>query len=246
MSDEGLKPLLIQGLHNIFRVESVTSNLSQNQIRTILENLPLILRLGIERNNPNYFDDVNEPFIVRVSGSVIFIYPPKRRINYCTTIDSEKLNKITGEFLIDNIADLATSGNGQIRSCFHFNPKILGVEDFEMEEVEVDVYTHPTTKSLIRVPKQPSIGKFEVVGFLDLIAGGRQKLTVCQLNKWRELIIYVVNLMRAHYENPDNFKEDDELRTYYQEYWDQIDSSGDDDEKLIDALMGLAGAIEMQ
>ena len=98
---------------------------------------------------------------------------------------------------------------------------------------------HPTEPKL----KAPTFGKFDVRDLFHLIAGGKKPLTVKKLERWRKLIMYAVNSMRHHYENPD--MHDDLVRAYYKEDWDKIDAA-ENNKKLIEALAGLCISIEWE
>jgi hypothetical protein len=233
---------------NIFRVIALTGGVTRKQIEKLLENLPIGFRLGKDIL-PRAFEDLNEPLEVRVDGAVISIYPPRHRVIANTAFDSYRRREVTSLMNMDNVMDTFDPGHGQIRTCVHFDPAILGITDWanlSIGQVEVDFHVYPESKTREPNLKAPTFSKGDTLSLLDLIAGGREeRLTVAQLQQWRELIMYAVMSLYHHYENP-NVAEDDPTRVYYRPCWAEIEAAGKDDEKLITALEKLMGMIEMQ
>lgn len=79
---------------------------------------------------------------------------------------------------------------------------------------------------------------------LELIAGGERALSIDQLEKWRELIIYAVNSMRLEYEN-HRVSKDYDVRIYYRPCWKRIEEAKDD-VAMVEALESLRVWIELE
>lgn len=238
------KPFLVEG-QNIFRVVESDENVARAQIERLLEKLPIYFHIQKDSLATSQ-ENVNEPLEVRIAGAIVSIYPPRYRIIACTTLNGES-NGIVNKMRVDNMMDTTCPGQGQLRSCIHFDPKIFVIEswgDTALNEIELDIYVYPKTK--IEEPKveAPSFGKFEVRRMLELIAGGEQKLTVEQLSQWRKIVMYAVKSMRACYENPYVDKKYP-VRVYYQSCWTKIEAA-DTDEKMIEALENLRITIECE
>jgi len=148
---------------------------------------------------------------------------------------------------VDNVMDMTMPGSGQIRSCVHFDPRIIGIEGWpgtHSNELEVDVFVHPKDKMNEIKLQAPTFGKQEVRSLLELIAGREDRLNADQLSRWRELILYGVNCMKACYENPD-VPEDYPVRVYYKKNWSRIEGAKNDEE-LANALEELRGDIQWE
>lgn len=242
------KPFLVEGgrnSKNIFRVLEMTEGVTREQIERLLENLPIGFQL--RKDDSDSFDTINEPLEVGVNGGIVYIYPPRHRAIVCTTFDSWKSADVVSKIRVDNVMDTVSPGDGQLRTCVHFDPKIFGIEGWpgtEEKELELDIHVYPKTKTAEPKLKALSFQKREVRKLLELIAGGERQLTVEQLGKWRELIMYAVMRMRANYENPD-VPEDYSVRVYYKSHWQEI-AAARNDEELIRALDSLAGAIQWE
>lgn len=243
------KPFLVEGGRdgkNIFRIVEMTQGVTREQIEKLFEKLPIGFNLRKECLIGS--EDLNEPLEVSVIGPIIYIYPPRHRVVVCTTLDSWRSADVVSKMHVDNVMDMTTSGRGQIRSCVHFDPAILGIEDWpettHASEIEIDMFVYPREKGSEPDLKPPSFGKWDVRKLLELIAGGERRLTVERLRDWRGLIMYAVGSMRSCYENPD-VPEDYEVRLYYAPYWKEIEAARDDS-YLIEALEGLRGAIQCE
>lgn len=92
--------------------------------------------------------------------------------------------------------------------------------------------------------KVPAFHKAKMRALLELIAGGERELTVAQLNKWRDLILYAVSSMRSEYENRRVAKNYD-ARVYYQPCWKRIEEAKDD-VAMVEALESLRGSIQFE
>jgi len=243
------KSFLVEGGYdgkNIFRVIEVTGDISREKIERLLEGLPISFQL---RKEPSLSaDDLNDPIEVYVNNAVISIYPPRHRVIVCTTLDSWNSADVVSKMHVDNVMDTITSGYGQVRSCVHFDPVILGIEGWPQSvagsEVEVDIHVYPRGKGDEPELKALTFGKSDVRKLLDLIAGGERGLTVEQLKEWRDLIMYAVWSMRSCYENPD-VAEDYPVRVYFKPCWEAIETARDDSQ-LIEALEKLRGRIESE
>lgn len=214
---EIFKPFLVESgnsRRNIFRVVSVTEGVYREQIEKLLENLPVVFQ--IRKDFSSSAESINEPLEVYVHGSIISIYPPRRRMAVCTTFGLSKMQ-------VDNVMDMVCPGRGQIRTCVYFNLKILGIESWSNTErisIKVDMYVYPKSKIEEPIIEPPTFGKWDVRNLLELIAGGDKDITVEQLHKWRKLIMYAVKSMRSLYENPD-VAEDYPIRLYYKPCWER-------------------------
>jgi hypothetical protein len=241
------KPFLVEGGRdgkNIFRVIEIEANgVRREHVEKLLEKLPIGFYICTKSSWS--CDHINEPLEVYVHGLIVSIYPPKHRIVNCANLDSWGSAEVVGKMHVDNLADLGVPRKGQVRSCIHFSPTVLGIEDWPIEssgEIEVDIFAYPITKTEEVVIKPLSFSKFEVRKLLNLIAGQGKSLTVNQLNDWRELIMFAVASMRSGYENPETPKDAPE-RVYYKEEWVAISVAKDEGE-LVKALEGLRSAIE--
>lgn len=240
------KPFLVEGgrdSKNIFRIIEITDEVSREQIEKLFEKLPMGFQL--RRESSESIEDLNEPLEVYVSGGIIRIYPQQHRFIACANLDSWNSASVVSQMHVDNIADFGTPHRGQIRSCVHFFPTILGIEGWphsQDTELEIDIFAYPVSKidEIKLIP--PRFGKFEVEKLLKLIAGGDRDLTVKQLQDWRELIMYAVMMMRSNYERPD-VPEDYSTRKYYKANWKAIEESKNDEE-LARALNSLRGSIQ--
>jgi len=246
------KPYLVEGGRdgkNIFRVVEANSNAPQWQrwqIEKLLQNLPIGFELRKDLS-PNA-ERLNEPLEVHVSGMIVRVYPPRHRVVACTTFDSWNSAPVVSKMHVDNVMDTTCPGNGQLRTCVHFDPAILGIEGLTASsdtEIEVDVHVFPLEEERAPKLKPLSFGKRDVEKLLKLISGSDGRLTVDQVREWRELITYAVKSMRAFYETPDR-AEDDSVRLYYRSCWEEIEAAGNNGEKLASALEGLRSSIEWE
>jgi len=241
------KPYIVEGSidgENLFRIVEVDEGPTRADIEQLLECLPVGFNL---RSNAEEVIDVREALNVHVSAQLIHIYPPRGRVIMCTRLDAWKMEHIVGKIHVDNLVDLTCPGSGQIRSCIHFDPKILGVHNWPLHdfaELEISMYAYPREKTQEPKITIPRFGKFEVRNLLELIAG-ESLLTKEQLQQWRDLIMCAVQSMRACYERPD-VDPQYPVRVYYQPCWKKIDEAGKDDAKMIEALEHLLSLIQME
>lgn len=251
MSEKGQKifrPFLIEGDgegKNIFRVVECDNKVSRENAENLLSQLPI--RFQVRRDSSLSAESLNEPLEVRIpGGSIIYIHPPRHRILACTSFEAPSADNVIGKMHIDNVMDTTFPGNGQLRTCVHFNPKIFGIRnwaDTGETELEVDIHVYP--KDTVPEIRAPRFGKWDVRSLLEMIAGGENYLSMEQLKRWRELIMFAVKSMRSCYENPDT-AEDYPIRVYYKPYWAEIEAVGEDDKKLVIALEQLRCAIQME
>jgi hypothetical protein len=241
------KPYLAEGFKgkNIFRIAETDNNISREDIEKLFDKFPVLFHLRAASSINA--DNLNEPLEVYVGGAVVSIYPPKNRIIVCTTFDSWGSAEIVSKMHFDNIMDTTFPGNGQLRTCVHFDPKLFGLKYTPCKivaEMEIDIFVYPRGKVNETKLKAPTFGKFEVRKLLELIAGGEKMLTIEQIGQWRSLITYAVRSMRSCYENQDT-PEDYPIRVYYKPCWTEIDVAKDD-QALANALEGLRGSIEWE
>lgn len=243
-------PFLVEGGRNgknIFRVVQVSEGIPRQSIERLLQRLPIGFQL--RKNFSTEAEDLNEALEVYADGVIISIYPPRHRVVVCTSFDSWKSADVVRNMHVDNVMDTECPGNGQLRTCVHFDQAILGIEDWPdplaPRELEVDLYVFPKGTESERTPKTPSFDKRKLRELLELIAGGERHLTVEQLNKWRELIVYAMNSMRSSYENPDT-PEHYPVRVYYRPCWAKIEAAEEDDQALVEALETLRSMIEWE
>jgi len=246
---KAFKPFLVEGGgngKNIFRIVEMTRGVTRKQIEKLFEKLPISFDLRKECLMGS--ESLNEPLEVFVAGPIIYIYPPRHRVIVCTSFNSWRFTDVVTKMHVDNMMDMTTSGRGQIRSCVHFDPAILNIKDWPEtahdSEIEIDMFVHPKEKRSEPEFKAPSFSKWDVRRLLELIAGGEKRLTVKQLRKWRDLIMYAVRSMRSCYENPD-VAEDYPVRVYYKPYWEEIEAAKDDSQ-LVGALEGIRSAIKWE
>lgn len=242
------KPFLVESdprFRNIFRVNSLSENVTREQVEKLLENLPI--RLYLKTDFSLATEGLLEPLEVEIKGKVVSIYPPEDRVFACVTLDSWENHEIVSKMHIDNMPDMLNPGNGQIRSCIHFDPAIFGIEGWDgayRSKIEVDIFVFPKNKESEKKPEPPTLDKFQLSDLLELIAGGKHQLELGQLRKWRELIMYCVDSMRLIYGNCDIVSPS--AFSCYQPCWQEIDAAAQDDTKLIAALETLRQAIEWE
>lgn len=243
VKNDKFKPFVVQGegkRSNIFRVVELHEKVTRKQIETLLTKLPITFCLKAE--NAECFEHINEPLEVRVYGGIINIHPPKHRIIAYTSFDSWGSGSVISKMKVDNVMDTVDPGNGQIRTCIYFYPKILGIRHWPQvginNELELDIHVYPKGKEQEHQLEPPGFSKVDVGSLLELIAGGEKPLSEERFEQWQDLILYAVKSMRNSYENPD-VAEDYPIRFYYKKDWKMIDEAGDDSKKLIDALENL-------
>ena len=234
-------PFLVEGGYkkeNIFRVMEVTGKASQEQVTSMLANLPISFQLRAQEY-AIHDGRLNEPLEFYINGGIAEIYPPRHRILTSVTLDSWHFPQVHAHELMN----IAYPGNGQIRSCFHFFPKDLGVENWkETSEIELEVGINSWPRTKIEELQVPTLrfDKFKVRSLIELISGGK-KLTVEQFSKWRELLMYAVRSMRAGYEHPDVPKDYD-VRKYYSSCWVNLDKA-ENNEQIVEILNDLHDSI---
>lgn len=250
---KAFRPFLVESerYKNIFRVVELEGGATRKQIGKLLENLPISFRLG--QNLSLNGESINEPLEVYACGVIVYIYPPRHRVIACTTFDSWRSASTISKMHLDNVMDTAFPGHGQLRTCVHFDPKILGIKNWPNKstpgakiaeiELEIDIHVFPKDKEKEPKLKAPAFDKRDVRKLLELIAGGDRRLSAERLHQWRELIMYAVKIMRSCYENPDT-PEDYPVRVYYKPCWAEIEAAGEDDKKLIEALENLRVSIQ--
>ena len=241
------KPFLVENDSgtNIFRVMNLPDDLTRGFPEKLLERLPVCFKIQKELSSSGEY--INEPLEVYIHGLVVYIYPPRHRVITCATFNSWEHEDVVSKMHVDNVMDISLPGNGQIRSCVHFDPKIIGIEGWpgtESNELEVDMFVYPKDKENETRLQAPIFGKHELRSLLELIAGGENRLTTDQLNRWRGLVLYAVNCMKACYENIDT-PEDYPVRVYYKKNWARI-AEAKNDEDLADALEDLRGDIQWE
>lgn len=244
-----LAPFLVESGQrggNIFRVVSVADGVTREQIETLLTKLPI--RFKIHRFPSCYQEhSINEPLEVHVEGSIVYIYPTKDRIIACTTLDSWGSADVVSQMHVDNMMDTLSPGRGQLRTCIHFDPKVLGIEGWPntseaTAELEVDIHVYSIGKTLEPQMRPPQLDKFQLRDLLQLIAGKERSISVRQFDRWRDLIMYSVAHMRFVYEGMPG---DDPTRDYYGMVWREFDAATDS-EGVVRALDSLVSAINYQ
>ena len=247
VAENSFKPFLVEGGSggdDVFRVINIAGDVSREQVEALLEKLPISFTL---RKKPSPGESLNEPIEVDVCDGIVYIYPPRHRMLTCSTLDSWESREEVGRMHVDNVMDMDSPGKGQIRTCIHFDPKILGIEGWpgtEEIELEVDIFVYPRTKEDEPKLNPPIFGKYDLRDLLTLIAGPGKQLKAESVGKWRGLIMYAVRCVRANYENPD-VPEGDSTRAYYARCWRQIDTAKSDEELVI-ALSDLSSSIQWQ
>lgn len=243
------KPYLVEGGYkgqNIFRIMEEAEGISRESITNLLEQLPVSfdLKMRHEIDKGNIGEKINEPLEVYLSPQIIYIYPGRERILSSISMESPSSNQVIKEIFVDNLVDIICPGRGQLRSCIHFDPKILGVENWPVEDIEVDMYIYPKDETE-RIQIKPFIfGKREVLTLLDKIAGGEKRLVEQDLKDIKSFVMYAVTTMRSRYENPD-VAEDYGVRLYYKEDWVKIFAAKNDTE-LVKALNELRTSIRFE
>lgn len=243
------KPFIVeggQGGKHMFRVVSMEDGITRQQTEQLLEKLPVGFLL--QKKAGCNQERINEPLEVYVGKGITRIYPPRHRTLVTVNVDSWTSGDVVRMMHIDNLFDRVYPG-GQIRACIHFNPKVLGIEqwpDDPNSEIEIDIFAEPKSREGEIHPTPPDFDKWKVRNLIRMIAGGDyDKLTVEQYKEWDELIHYAVQRMRAIYESPDRAL-DDPLRKYYNHSWRQIDDARGSSNKMVRALISLASAISSE
>jgi len=230
-------PFLVEGGYkreNIFRVMEITGKASREQISGVLANLPIAFQLRSQEHTI-HGEQLNEPLEFYINGGIAEIYPPRHRVFTSVMLASWDFPQVHAHDLMC----ITRPGNGQIRSCFHFFPKDLGVENWEETaevELEVGINSWPRTKTEELQMPELTFGKSQVQSLVKLISGGGD-LTAEQFGKWRELIRYATQSMRSHYEHPE-VDENYGVRKYYAPYWVRLDRAENDQEtaKILNEL----------
>lgn len=244
------KPYLVEGGRDgkdIFRIVEVREDVTREQVEQLFEQLPI--GFCLRKEGWQVGDEIlKEPLEVYVEGAIVSVYPPRHRVITCTSVSSWKHAEVVSKMKVDNIADLTPHGQGQVRSCIHFDPQILGIANWPNTtdvELELDIFVYPKGTERERKLKPPSFGKHELRNLLNLIAGKEGELTPQLIGEWRELILYAVGSMRSFYDNLD-IPEDNSTRQYYERCWRQIEEAHGDNEKLASALGSLIISIQWQ
>lgn len=241
-----LRQVLVQGGHSqraLFRVVELNGGITREQIETLLENLPM--RFTLRRRDADI--SLNEPVEVYVHSNIVNIYPPKSRYFSGVSFQSWEFFNITSQMRVDNMMD-DNPGHGQLRSCVHFNPAILGISDWpdlgsSDREIEIDIFKYP--KSRIAPREIQRIGKSEVLRLLDQLAGGKRSLSLEQFKKFKDIILLAIEGMRLCYENEET-AEDYPVRVYYSRQWQSISDAKKDDKKLLEAVEDLRDVIRWE
>ncbi len=246
-TNEAFKPFLVQGgrdQRTIFKVLNLYEGISREMAEQLLERLPIGFQ--VRKDSRIHSEDLQEPLEVRFTQSIVEIYPMHNRIIACTSLDSWKSESIVRQMHVDNLMDTTCPGRGQVRSCIHFSPDILGVLGWPGDrEIEIDIFVFPRTKPDEPQIKAPVFGKHELRDLLKLIMGSEDRLTAEKIRQWHVIIFYAVATMRACYENP-NVPEDDPVRAYYKPHWDELDEAQGDSRKMVVALESLCTSIQME
>ncbi|MCI0566267.1 hypothetical protein L0Y46_03660 [bacterium] len=234
---------------NIFRVTELPDDIKREQIERILRALPISFEL--RRNLENNSEILREPLEVLMRASVLYVYPPNGRVIACTTFDSWGSEHVVRQMHVDNVMDMTFPGYGQIRTCVHFDPSILGIRDWpeRVQSVELELDIHVFPRVVTEAPKiEPLVfDKFKLRDLLDTIMGADKPFTAMALSQWREIVMYAVATMRAMYESP-HVSEDYPLSAYYADCWQRIDfaSASRDDEELASAIEYLRDSIKVE
>ncbi len=85
--------------------------------------------------------------------------------------------------------------------------------------------------------------KHDVRKLIEFAAEGEQSLSPVQFQRWRDVIMCAVGLMRDHYEA---YPSGDSLRVYYRECWNMFDAADGNEQKVIKAIEFLRSSIELE